>query len=278
MNTVFTRILIGFIGAPLILFIIYLGNRYFLAFLTIVAMISQFEFYRMARHDKKCQTYTFHGIVFGLLWLASAYWAPEYFYHALIVPTFFFLILNLRGEVEAVMKKYAVTLAGFLYIPVLLSTLVLLRQFNYYTIISNREAYLLVISIFVGVWLNDTFAYTVGMLFGKHRLAPKISPKKSIEGSIAGIVGAFLTVFVMFYLNLLPGFFTPFHLVIYSLILGIFPQLGDLSESMLKRDTGVKDSGTILLGHGGVLDRFDAIFLTAPAVYLFIDISLKLIK
>ena len=278
MKSLTTRILIGIIGVPAILFLIYLGGIYFLVFLGVVAAISQHEFYKMFRDQKQISSYHVHAIILGFLWLSITYFAPQYFYHAVLFPTLLFLILNLRGDILKSTEKFAITVAGYLYIPVLLSTLIMLREAGKTTSLSNSESWLLVIILFVTVWINDTFAFTFGSIFGKHRLAPKISPKKSKEGSLAGITGAFLTVFIFYLSGLLPEFFTIVHVIVLALILGIFPQMGDLTESMMKRDTGIKDSGVLLLGHGGVLDRFDAIFLTAPAVYLFIDISLKLIN
>ena len=277
-NSLVTRILVGILGVPAILLIIYLGGLYFLGFLAIVAAISQFEFYKMFREQKNIQSYYVHAIIFGLVWLFVTYFAPQYFYHAILVPTLLFLILNLRGDILKSSEKFAITVAGYLYVPILISTLVMIRQFGKFTAMTNAESWKIVVVLFATVWINDTFAYAFGSMFGKKKLSPKISPNKSKEGSLAGIIGAFMSVFIFYFCNILPEFFTVIHVIVLSLILGIFPQLGDLAESMMKRDTGVKDSGTILLGHGGVLDRFDAIFLTAPAVYLFIDLSLKLIN
>jgi len=278
MKSLITRVLVGILGIPAILYIIYLGDVYFLSFLTLVTVVSQYEFYKMFRETKKIKAYYVHGIVFGFLWLIITFYAPQYFYHAILIPTMLFLLLNLRGDIYQSTEKFAITLAGYLYIPVVISTLIMLREFGNYTVISDSESWQLVIALFVTVWINDTFAYIFGSLFGKNKLAPKISPKKSKEGSFAGIIGALISSIIFYYTNMLPELFTIYHVLVFAVILGVFPQLGDLAESMIKRDTGIKDSGKILLGHGGVLDRFDAIFMTAPAVYLFIDISLKLVN
>ncbi|MFP4547955.1 MAG: phosphatidate cytidylyltransferase [Fidelibacterota bacterium] len=278
MKSIITRILVGVLGIPAILYIIYLGGICFLSFLAVVTAISQYEFYKMFRETKQINAYYIHAIIFGFLWLFITYYAPQYFYHAVLIPTMVFLILNLRGGIYQSTEKFAITIAGYLYIPVLISTLIMLRELGNYTGISESESWKIVLALFVTVWINDTFAYIFGSLLGKNKLAPKISPKKSREGSFAGIVGALIASFIFYYTGILPGFFTIIHVLVFAVILGVFPQLGDLTESMFKRDTGVKDSGRILLGHGGVLDRFDAIFLTAPAVYLFIDVSLKLIN
>ncbi len=224
MNNLITRLLIGIIGVPAILGIIYLGNIYFLAFLIVISMISQYEFYKIFKEQKKMESYSIHAITFGALWLVVTYYAPEYFFHAMIIPTMLFLLLNLRGNVEGSTQKFAITLAGYLYIPLLLSTLLMIRGFGKYTSMTDTESWRLVIVLFVSVWINDTFAYIFGSLFGKNKLAPKISPNKSREGSFAGIIGVFFSVFIFYYCKLLPEFFTIVHVLVLSLILGVIPQ------------------------------------------------------
>ncbi|MCR4590128.1 MAG: phosphatidate cytidylyltransferase [Lachnospiraceae bacterium] len=145
---------------------------------------------------------------------------------------------------------------GFLYIPVMISFLYLLR------IRSNglTEVLLVVISS----WICDTFAYFTGMLFGRHKLAPVLSPKKSVEGAIGGVV--FSAIFGAI-LALISGG----SVGIYAVVAGtgaVVSQFGDLFASGIKRDQGIKDYGTIIPGHGGILDRFDSVIITAPVIYI----------
>jgi phosphatidate cytidylyltransferase len=124
----------------------------------------------------------------------------------------------------------------------------------------------ILISIFILIWINDTFAYLVGKNFGKHKLLPSISPKKTIEGFIGGIVFAIIGGIVI------AKYFTHASLFIWTiigLIVGVFSTLGDLIESKFKRIAGVKDSGNIMPGHGGILDRLDSIIFVVPFIYLF---------
>ena len=129
--------------------------------------------------------------------------------------------------------------------------------------------FILPLSIFMFNWINDTFAYLTGMLFGKHRLFERISPKKSWEGSIGGasfcIIGAFIMA------NLFP-ILTTGEWVGFALTVVIFGTWGDLTESLMKRHLNIKDSGNILPGHGGMLDRFDSVIMATPAavVYLYV--------
>ena len=126
----------------------------------------------------------------------------------------------------------------------------------------------LILSFFVILWLNDTGAYFVGSLTGKHKLFERISPKKSWEGSIGGGIIALLTAWGLSFLFVQYSLLQWFMI---ALVIIVFGTLGDLVESMLKRSVGVKDSGNMLPGHGGVLDRFDAVLLASPMVYLLIN-------
>lgn len=124
----------------------------------------------------------------------------------------------------------------------------------------------ILISIFILIWTNDTFAYVVGKSIGKHKLLPSISPKKTIEGFIGGMVFATIggILIAKYYVNA-----SLFIWAIIALIVSIFSTLGDLIKSKLKRIAGVKDSGNIMPGHGGILDRLDSIIFVVPFIYLF---------
>jgi phosphatidate cytidylyltransferase len=127
----------------------------------------------------------------------------------------------------------------------------------------------IIIGFFVLIWANDTGAYLTGMSLGKHKLFERISPKKTWEGFIGGSVIAIL---VAWFLSGWLGVVDKGHWVLISLIVSVAGTYGDLIESMLKRSTGVKDSGTIMPGHGGFLDRFDSAIISFPLVYLFISL------
>ena len=167
-------------------------------------------------------------------------------------------LFRIRNVADAAREVSYATLA-FLYIPFLLMHLVMLRQTPY------GVQWLLVIMLVV--MTNDSAAYYVGSAFGKTRLYPLVSPKKSVEGSLGGLAGsvcgAFLAKFTFFpQLSLVDVFAM-------ALVIGALGQVGDLFESLLKRSFGVKDSGTIFPGHGGVLDRLDSILFAAPATYYY---------
>lgn len=134
----------------------------------------------------------------------------------------------------------------------------------------------IIIGLFILIWTNDTFAYLVGKSIGKHKLFERISPKKTIEGFLGGVVFAAFAGFLIskFYIRPTPEFSNKSILIwmIIALIVSIFGTIGDLIESKFKRIAGVKDSGSIMPGHGGVLDRLDSVIFVAPVIYLFYQI------
>jgi len=155
----------------------------------------------------------------------------------------------------------AVSLLAVLYVPVLLSFTVAIRELP-------MGAYYLLI-FFLAIWAYDSAAYFTGKTFGKHKLAPNISPKKSIEGLIGGAVAVLIVVPVMAHLLWPVVGFTWWMSLSLSALIIAGGTVGDLVESTLKRDAVVKDSGGFLPGHGGMLDRFDGVLYSSPALYMF---------
>lgn len=163
-------------------------------------------------------------------------------------------------EIADAAREISCAILAFLYIPFLLMHLVMLRQTPY------GWQWLVVIMLIV--MTNDSAAYYTGSAFGRHRLYPLVSPKKSIEGSIGGLCGSIAGTMLARY-TFFPQL-TVTDALVTALAIGALGQAGDLFESMLKRSFGVKDSGTIFPGHGGVLDRLDSIIFAAPATYFYV--------
>lgn len=127
--------------------------------------------------------------------------------------------------------------------------------------------------IFISSWICDTCAYVVGMLIGKHKLAPVLSPKKSIEGAIGGIAGAALVGALYAYFIVEPavsGQKVTWVFVLISAVGAVISQVGDLAASAIKRNHEIKDYGKLIPGHGGVMDRFDSVIFTAPMIYFLV--------
>lgn len=168
---------------------------------------------------------------------------------------FLFSIRDIRHSAA----EAALLVMGIVYVPILLTHLVWLRALPH----GIDWIFLMLVIVMSG----DTAAYYVGSSLGKHKLYPVVSPNKSIEGAIGGLFGSLLGTFVVKF-----TFFPELTIVdclVTALVLGILGQLGDLFESLLKRSFGVKDSGVIIPGHGGILDRLDSILFAAPAAYYY---------
>ena len=208
------------------------------------------------------------------------------------VPTSVILTVYVIGMLIVMLKWYdktkfenvAFALFGSIAIPSAISFLfkiINIGEENPDIFQRSHIVFLILIGMYAA-WLTDTFAYFFGSRFGKHKLAPKISPKKSVEGAVAGVIGtAVVTVITYFICD---KFF--FHLetlnvfvvIIASIIMCVMGMLGDLSASVIKRNYGEKDFGTLFPGHGGVLDRIDSFLFTAPTLYVLIEFFLSLSK
>ena len=176
-----------------------------------------------------------------------------------------------------------VSIGGFFYISITFIFLILLREFSTLSLILNKTVTLkshiiagkepeFLLSLLISIWLCDTAAYMIGSAIGKHKLFPKVSPKKTWEGAISGFFGAIIGFVLCTQIPLLIKDFPIFHAIIIGIIIGSIGQIGDLVESKIKRDVGVKDSSSILPGHGGMLDRFDSIMFVIPVVFIYVFI------
>jgi phosphatidate cytidylyltransferase len=239
------------------------GGNILVLILYLVSLIGLYEFYKAYKVESlglKLVGYTISLGYYLLLVFDKSQYLGELF-------GIFFLIL-LMGYVFVYpkynLKDIMVIFIGFFYVVYLLSYILLVR---------NNENYgsWLIWLIFIVAFGSDTVAYFVGVNFGKHRLAEKLSPKKSIEGSIGGIVGAITFSFIYGVILLNIGELTdPIKLIPFIFIGGIgsmLSQIGDLAASAMKRQNDIKDFGNIMPGHGGILDRLDSIIFTAPFVY-----------
>ena len=237
---------------------------WFTVLVAIWGLLAVFEFYRMGE-KAKIAPITYFGLLWTLLFIISPqldndYITPTTLLASGVVLSLIWIVLRQRRE--GAFLDWAWTLGGILYIGWLLSYFVSLRALE-----DGRNWVFLALLV---TFASDTAAYFVGRALGRHKLAPRISPAKTWEGTIAGFVGAI----VIALLFTLP---TPLQLpiswwqaIVLGFLVSLFGQLGDLAESLLKRNTGVKDSGSLLPGHGGFLDRIDSIVLAGVVVYYYV--------
>lgn len=259
------RILTAIIAAPLVLGLAYLGGWPFAGLVGGIGLVGQVELYRMARSSGAAPNYTGGLVLGGLIVAALA--------HPALGPlAALWLVLFVVGAPfvlpqERFLSSFATTLAGALYPTGMLGSLVLLRGARS-PAVDAQTAFWLVVLVFLLVWATDVFAYYVGKTLGRTPLAPSISPNKTWEGTLGGVAAAVL-VAVGLKLTVLGLLAWP-HVLALAAIGGGVSQVGDLMESQLKRSTGADDSSSLLPGHGGVLDRFDAMVVAAPLIYLYL--------
>ncbi len=193
-------------------------------------------------------------------------WQPIFMQLLVVLAAILGLVCLLRHHAQMRVEEVASALFGALLLPYLL--LAMIRIFH-----MQNGAFLLLLPM-LAAWGSDTFALFSGMLFGKHKLAPVISPKKTIEGAVGGVFGGIL--FVLVYTMIMvhsADVCLPYGVaVLVGAIGSVIGQIGDLSFSIIKRQTGIKDYGSIFPGHGGVLDRFDSVIFVAPVIELTLRI------
>jgi phosphatidate cytidylyltransferase len=246
---------------PLILLVRYGSSAHFLLLLTLVVGVALIEFYRMLA-AKGFPCWEWLGVGIGLV-LPLAFYVGGTASHAVVASAIilsFIMSLFARQELATSLQSVAFTLLGVFYIGWLLSHVILLRLLT--------EGTYYVFYIFGVVWLGDAAAMGVGIWLGRRKLAPTISPRKTIEGAIGGGIGSICAALVggIWFLQQI----TLIQCLAIGGILAVLGQLGDLSESLLKRSAGVKDSGVIIPGHGGILDKVDGILFGAPALYYYV--------
>jgi phosphatidate cytidylyltransferase len=258
------RVLVGAAGIPVLLFLFHKGGYFFYGFSIVVEILCLYEFYNMFR-NKSIFPLRFISIILFTALLSISFLLPG---HSEYIVMLFLLFTLLIFSFEIFRKEKRnpfnsfISIAGFIYITV---------PFIFLNLFYKNENILsgninIVIYIFVLIWVCDTFAYFGGRLFGKHKLSP-ISPKKTIEGGLTGLVFTIGASLIFHFI--LPDRLNISDALITGFIIGIFGQIGDLFESMLKRYCDVKDSSDIIPGHGGVLDRFDSLIFVTPMIYFY---------
>ncbi|MGK9477643.1 phosphatidate cytidylyltransferase [Melioribacter sp. OK-6-Me] len=261
------RVIVALFGIPIILFLAMAGKGPFLFLALFIGILSFIEFAGMLK-KKKFYPNVIAGTVAIIALILNAY----FHFIEFEILSFLIVAVTLFWEMfrnkESAVANIGATLTGIFYIGLFTSAMVAIREFYSDSFFLYDNGGYLIIGVLVSIWVCDSAAYFIGTAFGKHKIFPRISPNKSWEGTIAGLVFAVATMIV--FVTLLIDVLTVKDGIIIGLIIGVFGQVGDFIESMLKRDCNVKDSSSIIPGHGGIFDRFDSLIYSAPLVYLYL--------
>ncbi len=300
------RVAVAVVAIPLILFACYSGGLFFALFVLTVGVLALIEFYTLAR-AKGASPQTVIGIL-GLAAVHSLFfpevlpagmsglvhaWQMKYFAAVLFLFLTLVMLIELFRNRGSAFLNAGFTIFGVMYVGLFLASLTGIRELFGPSFPFHRAVPFLpesgtitvetaqsmiyswggwtVISILVSIWLCDTAAYFGGLTMGKHKLFPRVSPNKSWEGAVWGFFGAVGT--MIFFQHYHLPFLQMHQAVIIGVIIGIFGQIGDLIESLLKRDAGVKDSSGLIPGHGGFFDRFDSLIYVSPILYLYLSLA-----
>jgi phosphatidate cytidylyltransferase len=260
------RLITGLIAAPPLIAVIYAGGIWLTILVTAAALVAFMEYNRIVYSSVK-RSLPGPIPVVGFLTIPALCWAAhvgrlDHLLAALLINFVLTGMLSLFtfGRDARVLEIVQRQIQGILYIPLILSLLILIRR--------EPDGFLWIFTLVLTVFAGDTLAYFTGTYLGRHKLCPSISPGKTIEGSLGGLGANILAALIM--KIFFPAEVGWAQLLLFCLLTGIAGQIGDLFESQLKRISGVKDSGRLLPGHGGMLDRIDALLFASPVAYLLL--------
>ncbi len=256
-------------GIPIIVSLVLIGGLPLVGLVLLINLVSQYEFYKLTEL-KQMLPLNILGLIGTVLITISFYqFGVEKLWLIVIALFYVTLLIELFRNKGSATLNIAATTWGFFYPTVFFGFHILIRELPKSLNLDYAAGGRWILFMLVTIWICDTAAYFVGSAIGKHKLYQRVSPHKTVEGAIAGFVFAIITAYVLHVIYLKTLSLT--HCLIIGAIIGVMSQIGDLVESVFKRDAGVKDTSGILPGHGGFLDRFDAPLFMAPLVYLYLQ-------
>lgn len=276
MGEFWKRTVFGALFVIIVVGCIILGGFFALALFTVVVMLASAEIAHLYPHEHKKPLKNVVQLVSVLLYIFLAYYSKM---HCSIEEQLFFIpiffILPLIIALFSTKYNY-IEIVGASWLSMVFVALpcgIILMFYNE-EIIGVDKGWVLLIFAFVIIWVNDIFAYLTGSAIGRHKLFERVSPKKTIEGSVGGALFTVLFAYLInrYILNVyfFDGLLNDIEVIGLALGVVVFGTLGDLTESMMKRHAGVKDSGNVIPGHGGILDRFDATFMAIPFIFIYL--------
>jgi phosphatidate cytidylyltransferase len=254
MTALVSRVVVAVVLLPVVFLIVWAGGWWLVALAAVVALIALHELYAMTRELRPVLLAGYAGTLAALL---GAAWGPEWALAGLFSTFPLAFVFKAIGGAMPTAVSVAATVLGSAWIGLGLAHVVLIRELPDHGLIAC-------LTVLLAVFVSDTVAYGAGRLVGRHKLAPRTSPGKTWEGLVAGTIAAVLVPFFAVYEE---GFLTVPESLVLGAVIAVAAPLGDLFESALKRDVGVKDTGRLLLGHGGMLDRVDALLFAAVVSY-----------
>jgi len=310
MSNLLSRVLVAAVAIPVLLALAYSGGFVFFFFVALISALSLLEFQALAR-AKGAQPQPVLAVAIGLVinlafvydrlrflllgWLDQlgvALRAPtmgQFLMIVLLIAMVLVIVVELFRNRGSATVNLAVAVFGWMFYSLFFGSLIGIREIfspqdfpvaAHFAIIGphvpaevaqtiDRWGGLTMMTIFISIWMCDSAAYFIGRWWGRHPLFKRVSPNKTWEGAVAGFIAS-VGSFLLLGLWVLP-FLSIADLVVCGVVVGVLGQLGDLAESLLKRDSGVKDSSLIIPGHGGILDRFDSLVFVAPVLFLYLD-------
>lgn len=261
MSSLASRVLVAAILLPLVIGVVYLGGWWLLALALVGGLIALHELYTMARELRPLVIGGYAGFVLTLLGLqlGGIPWMLGGILSTLLFAFLFFGLSDVRPSATA---SFGVTLLGVVWVGGGIGMLVLVRDVP-------EHGFWALMAVLFTVFAADTAAFFVGRAIGRHKMAPAISPGKSWEGFVGGVLAAMLVAFVVLYRDR-EEFLTIPQVLVLGAVVAIASVVGDLFESAVKRDLDTKDSGRLLGGHGGMLDRLDSLLWAGPAAFYVI--------
>ena len=258
MSSFWSRIAVAVVGIPLVLWLVYLGGWAMFALAAVAALIGLHELYWMARTLRPVVLAGYLGTIAALV--GANLGGPEWALGGFLTTLALSFVFRVAGGRQSATVSVAVTLLGVSWVGLGLAHAILLRDID-------SHGQLAAFTVLLAVWAGDVGAYFVGILVGRHKLAPSVSPGKTWEGLVGGTIAIVAVTFISLYKQ---EFLSIPESLVLGAVIAVVAPLGDLFESMLKRDVGVKDSSGLLAGHGGMLDRIDALLFAWVAAYYVI--------
>jgi phosphatidate cytidylyltransferase len=258
MSSFVSRILVTIVALPAVLYLVWLGGWWLAGLAVVGALIALHELFVMARSLRPLVLAGYAGAVLALVG-AQAGGVEWMLGGAMGTLPLAFVLYTISDTRQSATVAVGTTVLGVVWIPVALGHLLLLRDIP-------EHGRLVVFTVLLAVFADSTFAYLVGRMIGRHKLAPTISPGKSVEGLLAGAVAAVAVCFFALYEER-DTFLSIWQALVFGVIVAVAEPLGDLFESSIKRDLQVKDSGRLLGGHGGMLDRTDSLLFAGVAAF-----------